>query len=76
MLDNSPRFQRWIGFWMLLIAIGAVMLADVFSGIGSALLAAVATYMGVWLFQHADNHPARVKARNAEVARIERELDD
>jgi acyl dehydratase len=75
LIDNNPRFQRWIGFVMLAIALGAVMMADAF-GFASVVLAGTTVYLAVWLFQKADDHPERLAARDAEVARIERELDD
>jgi hypothetical protein len=76
MLDNNPRFQRWIGFWMIGFALVTVMWgADAF-GWPAGMLAAVSAFCAIWLLQKADDHPERIAARNAEVARIERELDD
>ena len=76
MIDNSPRFQRWIGFWMIGFALSLVMWgADAF-GWPAGMLAAASAFCAIWLFQKADDHPERIAARNVEVARIERELDD
>lgn len=76
MVDNSPRFQRWIGFLMIGFALAMVMWgADAF-GWPAGVVAAGSAFCAVWLFQKADDHPERIAARNAEVTRIERELDD
>ena len=74
LVDNSPRFQRWIGFWMLGIALGCVMTAETF-GLASAIVAAVTVWLAVWLFQKADDQPERIAARNAEIAHMEARID-
>jgi len=73
-VDQNPRLARWIGFVLLLIALGMVGLADAIGWYAGALAVGFA-FCAVGMWQYADDRPERLRQRQEEIAKLERSID-